>query len=388
VRRMAWLTLAVVLGVALLAGSIGGQAAPTFAALPYKVYVPLAIKSGDTTLPATGFFGYGMSVAMPANSGKVRDAGFGYVKLHLAWKVSEPTEGHYDWADSTPNDSYAGNFVRDAEAAGMKVLLRVDTPPGWANGNAGDQAPPTDASKYGRFLQALATFLKGRVFAYEIWNEPNISSEWGGHSPSPTAYTALLRAAYQGVKAGDPEAKVVSAGLATTGGDGGSHAMDDVQFIRGMYAAGAKPYFDALGSHPYGFSSSPETDPAGGILYFRRVEAQRQVMVDNADSAKQIYATEFGWLLNPSAYGKSCDWPDRNWQKVSPQTQADYLVRAYQYAQQHWSWMGPMFAFNLDFAAVSYYSTCEPMRWYGVLNGDYSSRTAYTALQAMAKPPR
>ena len=64
------------------------------------------------------------------------------------------------------------------------------------------------------------------------------------------------------MKAGDPNAMVITAGLATTGGDGGARALNDVGFIQGMYDAGAKGNFDALGSHPYGFGSAPE-DPGG-----------------------------------------------------------------------------------------------------------------------------
>lgn len=330
-------------------------------------------------------FGYGMGLAMPANSGLVRAAGFGYVKFQLAWRVSEPRPGRYDWADGSPSDSYAGNFIRDAERAKQKVILRVDTPPGWANGNGGDHAPPIDVEDYGRFLRALASYLKGRVVAYEIWNEPNLASEWGGRTPNPDEYVELLKAAYKGVKAGDPAAKVISAGLATTAGDG-ERAMNDLDYLRGMYAAGARDYFDVLGSHPYGFGSAPEELSGDGVHFFRRAEAQRQVMVDNGDERKQIWATELGWLADPDAYGETCNWPDRDWQKVSPQTQAEYLVRAYQYAYKNWPWMGVMVLFNLDFSLPSYYFPCNQMRWHAIINEDRSPRPAYTALLEMLKP--
>lgn len=388
VKRFSWIAFSsCVACVLLLAGGGLGTTPGASAAPPYRVYLPLVLKYGGSSPPPAGLFGYGMQLAMPANSGLTRDAGFGYVKFQLPWKVSEPQPGQYDWADATPG-SYAENFVRDAEAAGMKVVLRVDVPPGWANGNGGDQTPPSNPADYGRFMQSLATHLKGRVVGYEIWNEPNIASEWGGRSPSPAEYTALLRAAYNGVKAGDPGARVITAGLASTGGDGGANALNDVDFIRGMYVAGAKGNFDVLGSHPYGFVSAPEDLWGANINFFRRAEAQRQVMLDNGDASRQIWATEFGWLIDPAAYGQSCSWPDRDWQKVSPQTQADYLVRAYQYAYNNWPWMGSMFSFNLDLSAVSYYDSCNPMRWYSIVNGDYSARPAYTALKNMAKPTR
>ena len=264
------------------------------------------------------------------------------------------------------------------------MVLRVDSPPDWANNNGGDQIPPSNPDDFRTFMYELSKFLKGRVAAYEIWNEPNLSREWGNRTPNASEYVALLRAGYEGVKAGDPRALVISAGLATTGG--GDGAMNDIDFIRGMYAAGAKAYFDVLGSHPYGFGSAPETEPWGaGVLFFRRAEAQRQVMLDNGDGAKQIWATEFGWPVDTTCYLGGHDWF-----KQPPDVQADYLVRSYQYAYANWPWMGVMLTFNLDFSSVYWYDTCDPVRYYAVMDGNPSTgelwpRPAYTALSNMTK---
>jgi hypothetical protein len=153
-----------------------------------------------------------------------------------------------------------------------------------------------------------------------------------------------------------------------------------VAFIRALYAAGAKGFFDVLGSHPYGFASSPDQLNPNGVTDFRRVADQYQVMVEQGDGQKEVWATEFGWLLTAS-----CDWPDRNWQKVSEQDQASYLVRAYEVARTEWPWMGAMFVFNLDFAMVPWYQECDPMRYYSLLDPSGSPRQAYTSLKAMPK---
>ena len=100
-------------------------------------------------------------------------------------------------------------------------------------------------------------------------------------------------------------------------------------------------YFDVLGAHGAGFASAPETDPGdvaanpnlGGhrSMCFRRVEDLRAIMVKYGDSNKQIALLEFGWTSDPR--------PDSpyNWHAVSEQTKADYMVRAYKYAQTNWS---------------------------------------------------
>ena len=60
------------------------------------------------------------------------------------------------------------------------------------------------------------------------------------HRTPQTCYTAI--------KAADPDAIVISAGLAPTGAGDPSSVVSDTDFLRGMYAAGAADYFDVLGT--------------------------------------------------------------------------------------------------------------------------------------------
>jgi hypothetical protein len=69
----------------------------------------------------------------------------------------------------------------------------------------------------------------------------------------------MLEIAYRRIKQADPKALVISAGLSsTTSWD----EIPDVEFLKRMYVAGARPYFDLLGAHPTGFKAPPETNPA------------------------------------------------------------------------------------------------------------------------------
>ena len=108
----------------------------------------------------------------------------------------------------------------------------------------------------GDFVQRVAERYQGRIRAYIIWNEPNLAIEWGGQPPDPVGFTKLLQVGYEAVKAGDPEALVVAAGLAPTNSNE-AQAMDDRLFLQAMYRAGASAYFDVLGAHPYSFGQAP-----------------------------------------------------------------------------------------------------------------------------------
>jgi hypothetical protein len=175
---------------------------------------------------------------------------------------------------------------------------------------------------------------------------------------------------------------VVAAGTAN---GATSPSMNDLDYLRAFYAAGAKGSFDALGTHPYGGNTAPESTSCGGTC-FRRAELQRQIMVDYGDSATPMWATEVGWL-HESQYDMG---PYFEWQKVSAQQQADYLVRAFQFAEANWAWMGPMFVFNHDHSTamwcnVACYPPTTSVHWFSILNPDRSARPAYTALSDMPK---
>ncbi len=50
------------------------------------------------------------------------------------------------------------------------------------------------------------------VTSWQIWNEPNFPVYWGG-KPNATAYARMVIAAAAGIRAVDPNAYIVSAGL-------------------------------------------------------------------------------------------------------------------------------------------------------------------------------
>lgn len=371
-----------------------------------KVYLPLVQRGiPPPPEPMEGRLGYGASIAASYHVSYLADMGFDW------------TMGFVRWTDVGPGPNYNWQSVdwqlADYVPRTQHVLLRVHHPTPEGIGD-----PPLsseDLSAFRSMMQALAAYVaktwrpRGlETIAYEVWNEPNLSTEWGIPQTQPSAaqYTALLKAGYQGIKAGDAQAIVVSGGLATTGGSlydtaaeragveawarwfyGAEAAVGDLTFLRNMYLNGAKGYFDALGTHPYGGPDAPETPPAAatGPIYFRRAEEQRAVMLSFGDPSP-MWATEIGWILETT-----CDLGPFNWMKVSEAEQAQYLVDAYDYAQQHWPWIGPMFIFNLDFATVFYYDLCEQMRYYSLIyrldpaGGPILTRPAFSSLRDMAK---
>ncbi|MCL6647367.1 MAG: cellulase family glycosylhydrolase [Chloroflexi bacterium] len=365
--------------VTLLLPGLGGLAPPPSTAALLPPPVP----------PKT--IGYGvMTLAAPDRLDRAKRMGFNWVKLIGSWKAVQPTSREtFTWQALDAD-------IERATTRGMRILLRVDEPPAWATGTDARNAPPLDDTALADFLAAVAARYRGKIQAYEIWNEPNTSLEWGGRPPDPAKYVRMLRALYPKVKAADPNAILVTGGLATTGDAGtGREAWGDLTYLRALYENGARGFFDAIGSHPYSGPYPPETPAERAPLgvYFRRLEEQRRVAEQFGDDPA-FWLTEVGWLHNFE--GARCNLaaydPYRAAWQVSEQEQADYLVRAFRYAREHWPWAGPIFIYNLDFALDPWRTRCDPNRFYSLVRGDGTPLAAWQQLAAMprweSQPPR
>jgi hypothetical protein len=309
----------------------------------------------------------------------VKEMGFGWVKQSFAWRDIETNgKGLYDWWKPD-------TIVAQTEEAGLDLLVRIDRQPFWAQAESEpllENAPPGNLDDFGDFCRDLATRYRGRIRAYQVWNEPNLSREWGNEPPDPAGYTRLLATCYQAIKSADPEAIVISAGLAPTGTMPPA-AMPDTDFLQGMYDAGAAAYFDVLGVNAPGYAAPPEMSPEEGearyghrFFVFRRVEDIRDIMVANGDEEKQVAVLEMGWTLDEVH-------AEYAWFAVDAETQADYLVRAYQYAREHWQpWVGLM---TTIYIADAEWTPEQEQWWWAIVLPDGSPRPAYTALKEMEK---
>lgn len=322
---------------------------------------------------------------LPRDLELVQEMGFGWVKQAFAWRdIEGNAKGEFDWY--RPD-----RIVEQANAANLNLLIRIDHQPLWSVQALVDKPitqnqPPADYQDFGDFCFELAKRYKGRIQAYQVWNEPNLSREWGEQSPNPAEYTELLRVCFQGIKTADPEAIVVSAGLAPTGTEP-PVAMPDDAFLQGMYDAGAADYFDALGLNAPGYKAPPELPPEAGLNQewgghrwnvFRHVEDMRDIMVANGDADKQVVILETGWILQQELH------PSYTWHGVTEEQQAEYLVGAYQFARENWRpWIGPIFTIYM--ADATWTPEEHEQYWWSIVLPDGTPRSAYLALKAMPK---
>ncbi|WP_322494121.1 hypothetical protein [Chloroflexus sp.] len=327
-----------------------------------------------------------------------RDAGIYWIRQQVRWMDLHDRSGAIYWAE-------LDDIVADANRQGVSLLLSVVAAPSWATANGSNGMPRRENFKdFAYFMGEMAKRYKGRVQAYQIWNEQNRACEnggdcardggVGGRVADASYYVDLLEVAYKAIKANDPMAIVVSGAPTSTETNNPNIALSDTSYMRSM---ASNPKFranvDAIAVHPGGHYNPPDTlwpdRPGPGPewrtsreFYFRRVEDIRNVLVQNGLADKQIWITEFGWATRNNTpgyeYGNS----------TSFERQAEWIVRAFQIGRREYApWVGAMFLWNLNFAVPwrAQGNELHEQASFGVINGDWSPRPAWFAIQAMPK---
>lgn len=251
----------------------------------------------------------------------VREMGASWIVEFFPWAYYQAEDGSVAW-------EHPDLVIGHARANGLKIIARIGYTPDWARP---PDTPLTylDRDAYEDFANFAALFAeryKDTVSYIIIGNEPNLSFEWGYRATGPEDYTELLATVYPAIKRANPDMMVLAGALAPTiEPEGSPWAMNDLDYLRGMYAAGAADYFDGLAVHAYGLTFPAESEPGPEILNFRRIELIREIMVGNGDEDTPIYVTETGWNDHPR-------WT----MAVKPGLRIQYTLDALDYAQANW----------------------------------------------------
>ncbi|HSH60891.1 MAG TPA: cellulase family glycosylhydrolase, partial [Acidimicrobiales bacterium] len=294
--------------------------------------------------------------AMAATGGK-------WLRLDFDWQSAEPSPGNYRW-------TYIDRVVNRAQARGLRILATPAYTPAWARpAGTSDKHPPTDPKAYAAFVKAAAQRYGPRgVHHWEIWNEPNIPLFWQP-LPNPAQYAALLRASSAAIRSVDRQAVIVTAGLAPAADTSDGRHISPRTFLSKLYQAGVQDSFDAVGMHPYAWPygiSAP-----GDWNQWYSLSKTYDLMVANGDSAKKIWATEYGAPTGTNS------------RSVTEAGQATFVQEAFS-AWPTMPWAGPLFWYSFRDQGND---RSDPEDNFGIMRRDFSAKPAMSAFaKAMAVP--
>lgn len=345
-------------------------------------------------LPEVDLF-YGLEIYIAgqdinAITAQIQQLGFTWAKVNVDWRNLEPEQGNINFIDLDA-------AVNTLNANGINILLTISTAPDWARPSAsaqqmGEDGPPDDFADFATFVSALATRYTGKVQAYQIWNEPNLRREWasGEYPIRADHYMDLVRAADEAIEAVDPDALVISAGLAPTGFNDGVNAIDDRVFLQDMFSNDAATIVDAIGAHPNGWANPPAStccDQSEGVethfdnerFYFlNTLEAYRAVINRNGASAMPIWITRFGW---GTADGSVIQEPSDNnvfLTYTDLEEQATYVGDAFALGEEL-GFVGGMFLNNLNGCQANDAEAC----YYSLIDANNTARPSFLAVRSI-----
>jgi hypothetical protein len=189
-----------------------------------------------------------------------------WLRSTFDWSSVERTMGVWDF-------SAYDEYVEKSAAAGKKILavLAYDVPWIHADNKSRRSINPEQLPHYLRYVEEMVRHYRGKVQAYEIWNEPN----WLFWKGSKKDFYELTRAAAEKIRETDPEAIIVA----------GSFNRVPKNFIRGIFRAGAMKNVDAVSFHPYDIS------PRGSL----RLYDQFKKTLAGEGYTGDIWVTEAGY---------------------------------------------------------------------------------------------
>ncbi len=192
------------------------------------------------------------------------------------WANLEPKKG--EWYFQTLD-----GLVDLAAQHHVEVLLCLGQTPAWASSNPaappadrqGQTAPPRNLEDWRNYVRTVARRYRGRIQAYEIWNEPNFDLFYSGDVHT---MVELTREAAEIVHSIDPAALVVSPSPTETEG---------VPWLREFFRQGGAQFVDVVGYHFYVTPDGPEQIP---VLAQRVRAAMAAYHVQ-----RPVWNTETGW---------------------------------------------------------------------------------------------
>jgi len=191
-------------------------------------------KNNDSVIIPEDFLG----IVHAGKSGKPEEydllntIGISWVLNTFYWNSIEKEKGVFDFT------SY-DNFVNTAKANGKKVIGVLGYQANWLypDGKSKKYISPENIPLFLHYIEETVNHFRGRVDAWEIWNEPNFMF-WKG---SDKEFFELSRLAAQKIRETDPSSYIL----------GGAFWRTPASFIKGMSKAGAMENLDALAFHPY-----------------------------------------------------------------------------------------------------------------------------------------
>jgi hypothetical protein len=225
-----------------------------------------------------------------------------WVRFYIAWNLVEAKQGQYDW-------EWIDNVVQSYSSQHLALLgVMGELPPRWITDPASQMKPA-----YAKFVEAALQHFKGKIDAWEAYNEIDskfYAGEGFNRNAQPTGDIDILRQELDQMQRVSPRPFIVCCA------PGGS---DFLPYEKRIFDAGLIGKIDAVAMHPYQAGPPEESDL--GLTYVEMADRLAKLAASYG-KAKPVWATEANWLIGPA------DTPGVTAPQVTEHEHSQYLVRA------------------------------------------------------------
>lgn len=282
-----------------------------FMGLALKIFLVLGITTARAEVVSPEYFG--LHIHNADNGTPWPQAPFGSWRLwdtHVQWTYLQPNKGAWNFVK-------LDGLVALAQTHKVSLLLPLGLSPRWASARPDEPSPygegraaePTSMEDWRVYVRTVAQRYKGKIDAYEIWNEPNSKDFFSGNSAKLVQLTCE---AYRTLKAVDPSIIVV--GPAYTG-------EQNVGKLEDFLSGGGGKCIDVVAYHLYVALSPPEAIPP-------LVKRIKQTMKRQGVEKLPLWNTETGWFIQ-----NTDGTPERKvphyWLRVRGEQSAAFVARSY-----------------------------------------------------------
>jgi hypothetical protein len=235
-----------------------------------------------------------VSIGVNANfeQNYAQSAHLGWSRLDILWSTVNPSPGVWDF-------SFTDAQINNAVGWGQQILGILHGVPQWAGGGTGGDNPPLTTVDWAEFARQVALRYRGKIAAYEIWNEPDWKSRWTRNIEQPPLYVDFVHAAAVQIRAQAPGTLIVApAFLSNDATSGAPNRKQRIlqQIQAASYPDGPGPNFvDVLSFH----NNANDTEPSANMsatLYYSNLSYVESFLPSMRNAP--IWVTEFGWRFN------------------------------------------------------------------------------------------
>jgi hypothetical protein len=269
----------------------------------------------DRGVPGSAEFGFGAIVypSGPALNEALDLAAslqLDWLEIPLSWEAVQPEKAVKPRLDDLER------VLKFASLHDIAVLVSISSAPDWALTTHGP-----DPEQSAQFVNVLVLRFPQQIQAIEVFPGANTRQGWDA-MPAAQDYYRVFSAVDQRLKQGKNKTMLVAAGLQPQPNPVMEGNMDDLAFLRDLYALGAAARMPVI-SIQYAFlAGDPERfpDPVEPRV-FRHFESIRRVMAENQHKNGLIWITHFS-LPSGTIQGQDSKTSDVN-------AQVSWLTRAY-----------------------------------------------------------